>query len=373
MKPTLPAKVAFLASPAAYSGHARHVQTIETHFSFVFLAGSEAFKLKKPLRHRQLDNRTLEARETACLEELRLNRRLAPTIYRSVEPLRQIDGRFVIGGAKGEVVDWLIRMRRLPETKMLDHALRNGSVHPDQIGRVAARLAGFYATATEQPLSGPHYLLRLSREVGANHREICRYTDRMTQWLATEVQRAQHTVLCRLRPELALRAACVVEGHGDLRAEHVYLGSRIAVIDALEFDRQLRLFDPAEEVSLLALEIERLGRGDLADKLMQQFCRDSDSTLSREVLFFYRSHRAATRAKLAAWHLGDAKVSDPAHWIERTESLLNDALRYARAATGAPGLSVADRRPAMQQRSQRRAADHAAYGFSEEGGHMQFS
>jgi aminoglycoside phosphotransferase family enzyme len=362
-------KVAFLKRPAAFASRARSVRAIETHFAWVFLAGTDAYKLKKPLRHKQLDYRSLAARQRGCLEELRLNRRLAPSVYRSVLPLTLADGQLRIGG-DGEVVDWLIRMRRLPDSQMLDRAARRGVARGEHIDRVSATLARFYSRADAHPLSGPRYLQRLSREIRGNMQEISRYSDRLTQRSARDVGKAQLLALDTLRPLLASRAAHLVEGHGDLRAEHVYLGPRIAIIDALEFDEHLRQLDPAEEVSLLALEIERLGQPALASRLIERFRGDMPSAPAPAVFSFYMSHRAATRAKLAAWHIGDPQFEDERPWIARTESLLADALHYAQVACG--GASTADRRPPMEQRRERRASDHATHGFGEEWGHMQF-
>ena len=369
-QPTLREKVAFLKRPATFGREVRSVRAIETHFAWVFLAGREAYKLKKPLRHKQLDNRSLAARRRGCLEELRLNRRLGPGVYRSVVPLMQVDGGFQLGEGSGEIVDWLVRMRRLPHARMLDHALRRGTVSVQQIDRVSETLARFFAKAEAHPISAGRYVQRLSRVIRENAREIGRYTDRLTQSAAHEVEEAQLFALNALRPLLADRGARVVEGHGDLRAEHIYLGRPIAVIDALEFDERLRLLDPAEEVSLLALEIERKRQPTQTDRLIAHFRRDSTSAPPLEVFSFYRSHRAATRAKLAAWHIGDPQFADAAPWIARAESLLADALRYAQHALGDE--SATDRRPPMEQGGEGRAGDHAAHGFGEQWGHMQF-
>jgi aminoglycoside phosphotransferase family enzyme len=368
-RPTSAQKVLFLKSPSTFGPAARAVRAIETHFAWVFLAGREAYKLKKPLRHMQLDYRSLAARKRGCLEELRLNRRLAPDVYLSVVPLTFVNGRLRLGGS-GEVVDWLIRMRRLPDAQMLNQALPRGTVRADQIDRVSEALVRFYSRADARPMSGQRYVARLAHEIRANVNEICRYADRLTQRSARDVGEMQLRALNAIRPLLAARAAHIVEGHGDLRAEHVHLGRHVAIIDALEFDEQLRLLDPAEEVSLLALEIERLGPPQLADRLIERFRRDLVPAAPPQVFSFYKSHRAATRAKLAAWHIGDPQYRDAGPWIARTESLLADALRYAQAACG--DASTTDRRPSMQKRGEGRAGDHATYGFGEEWGHMQF-
>lgn len=106
-------KVAFLRTPAAYPTHPRRVDVIETHMSWVFLAGDRVYKLKKPVHYPFLDFRTLASREFHCREEVRLNRRLAPHVYLGVVPLTQDHGGALALGGGGEVVDWLVEMRRL--------------------------------------------------------------------------------------------------------------------------------------------------------------------------------------------------------------------------------------------------------------------
>ena len=143
---------------------------------------------------------------------------------------------------------------------------------------------------------------------------------------------AQLEFLERAGERLASRGAQVIEGHGDLRAEHVHLGPPVAVIDSLEFDRQLRLLDPAEEMALLALEIEQLGFPSTADALLGRFRVASSSPPGAGVLDFYASHRAVTRAKVAAWHLDDPQFPDAAPWIARSHAMLEAAMRYAARA-----------------------------------------
>jgi aminoglycoside phosphotransferase family enzyme len=366
-RPTFEEKVAFLRRPSTYGRKEGAVQCIQTHFAAVFLVGRHAYKIKKPLRHRQMDYRTLAARRRGCLEEVRLNRRCASSVYRGVIPLTVCDGAMSLGG-KGAVVDWLISMRRLPTPRMLDTALTCGGCTSKEIDAIVSALVGFYDRAPCHPLSGSSYLARLKRDIVANRRELARHGDWLMQDLAQAVCDAQLNALASLAPALATRGARLTDGHGDLRAEHVFLGPPVAFIDSLEFDAKLRHLDPAEEVALLALEIERLGHPRLARRLIDRFCGRIQWDLPDAAFAFYMSHRASTRAKLAAWHLDDPQFPDAAPWIARTESLLGDALRYAQPRAAL----VADGGPAMKQRSERRTGQHPADSLGKERGHMEF-
>ncbi|HEU4624099.1 MAG TPA: hypothetical protein VFS52_05010 [Steroidobacteraceae bacterium] len=330
-EPTLNDKVAFLRDPASYADGTRTVESIETHFAWVFLTAQHAYKLKKPVRYQDMDYVSLAARERGCREELRLNRRLAPTVYQAVVPLSERNGRLTLG--EGERVhDWLVKMVRLPSSRMLDHALRLGAVNEDDLGRVAFTLAEFFDQATAMPIEESQYAVKLSTQIAANREALRSYGARLPQHLVAEVASAQLEFVAAAGGTLAERGAHVVEGHGDLRAEHVYLGPPVAVIDCLEFARELRLLDPVEEVALLTLEMEQLGSAALAQSLSERFRALTAHTAPLYVCDFYVSHRAATRAKVAAWHLDDPQFPDPRPWIARTESLLAAAADHAQRA-----------------------------------------
>jgi aminoglycoside phosphotransferase family enzyme len=330
--PTLDDKLAFLRDPASYADGTSVVESIETHFAWLFLTTAHAYKLKKPVRHQCIDYVTLAAREQGCREEVRLNRRLAPTIYEGVVPLAERNGRLVLGAGE-RVHDWLVQMTRLPSARMLDHALRLGTVTGSDMDHIARTLATFFDQAIRSPIEDTQYLAKLGVQARATRAALSAYGARLPQGLVAEVERLQLGFIRDASDALGARGARVVEGHGDLRAEHVYLGPPVAVIDCLEFDRELRLLDPAEEIALLALEIAQLGRADLAERLSERFSCSSAHPAPPCVCEFYASQRAVTRAKLAAWHLDDPAFADPRPWIARTESLLAAAADHARRAS----------------------------------------
>ncbi len=329
---TLEEKVAFLSLPRSYPGRVRRVQRIETHFAWVFLTAKYAYKLKKPVRHHAMDYRSQAARKRGCIEEVRLNRRLAPKVYLSVVPLRLRGGSLRLGGATGCIEDWLVKMRQLPASGMLDSILGHRSLRAAERNRLVAHLGAFFAQAEAAPISSEAYVRRFRNELSANQRSLQKSGTRLNQALVQAVTHTQRTFLQRAGHRFGERGRCVVEGHGDLRAEHVYLGSPPCVIDCLEFSRNLRLFDPLEELAFLALEIERLGYPALAGELVRQFQLLRGHPAADAVISFYMSHRATTRAKLAIWHLDDPQFPDARPWIARANSYLRDALRHGRRA-----------------------------------------
>jgi aminoglycoside phosphotransferase family enzyme len=317
--PTLDAKVAFLRD---FCG--RDDEAIETHFAWVFLIGDRAWKLRKPVRRDTMDYGSLEARRLDSLEEVRLNRRLAPDVYLGAAPLTQdADGRFAIDG-EGEVVDWLVCMRRLDRARMLEAQLAQRSFNPEALRPVVRLLADFYRAAVPAISDGPAFVARVGRQVEANHRVLASAAVAGAGKLV-ELQReflAKHPSL------LAQRAigGCVVEAHGDLRPEHVYLDDSPAIIDCLEFDRDLRVLDRAEELSFLHLECERIGHEATGRALLRGCLAQLADNAADALLHFYRSHRATTRAKLYVWRASEPDGGTPGEWLERAGGYVQSAL-----------------------------------------------
>jgi len=287
-------------------------EAIETHFAWVFLAGDRAWKLRKPVRRDPMDYSTLDARRRDSEAEVRLNRRLAPHVYLGIRPLtRTADGRFAIGG-DGPVVDWLVEMRRLDRHRMLDAMLASGRAAPADLDRVSGLLAAFYAREAPAVTDGATLGRRLRAQVLANHRVI----GTLDVAGADALRDAQLQFIDAHGDWLEARAAggCVVEAHGDLRPEHILLDDPAAVIDCLEFDRNLRILDRAEELEFLAMECARIGHAEAGTRLARVCLARLGDAIAPQLQHFYRSHRAATRSKLYVWRADEPDGGTPAEW-----------------------------------------------------------
>lgn len=366
-------KVAFLKHRRSYPSRPRRIEVVETHFAWVFLAPRLAYKLKKPLRLGKMDYRSLAARKRGCQEELRLNRRLAPTVYLSLEQLSSGPRGRLRFGTSGRTVEYLIKMRRLPRAAMLDQLLRRKRVTRVQLERLVRRLAQFFAIAPRQPMAASDYLARLRQSVRANRDAMRRLAPGLPARLVKGVAQLELMLIGRIQAELARRGERLVGGHGDLRAEHVCLTDPVSIIDCLEFDPQLRRLDPAQDVALLGLEIARLGNKALAQSFLEAFFRTTGDDISEAALQFYMSLTAMTRAKLAAWHVGDPQYPDPGPWIRRAQRCLREAQRHARQSLRSLGSSGSrvSRRPMLEQLSQRQAAQRSRHRLAEQGGNGQ--
>lgn len=331
VEPSIEEKVAFLRRPAAYPDRPAAIDVIETHMSWVFLGDQHVYKLKKPVRYAFLDFTTVELRQENCEREVRLNRRLAQDVYLGVVPLvMEGDGRLRLGG-EGSVVDWLVKMRRLPAQRMLDAAIRDNAVSAADIERLASCLTGFYGSAQCIGMSGSEYRNRFAADIEANHAELmaphfelpARQVERLTQ--------AQMRFVATRGGMLEQRAleGKIIDAHGDLRPEHICLVEEPRIIDCLEFKREFRLLDPVDELAYLAMECERLGAPAVGDQVLRRYLAASGDAVPEELISFYKAFRACLRAKIAIWHIADHEVRDTEKWQRRAADYLELAESHA--------------------------------------------
>jgi uncharacterized protein len=316
-------KVAFLDKPDTYPHPAGDLEHKETHMSWVFLAGDKVYKLKKPVRFPYLDYSTLAKREAACRAELALNRRLAPDVYEAVVPLTRTAQGLGVGGLD-EVVDWLVVMRRLDESKTLEHAILAGEFPATQLDHVVATLVAFYRQARAVFVSRETLLRNWHDSLAYNKRVLLDPRLGLPAGLVRRVDRAQRRFLSRRARLIGdrVRERAIVDGHGDLRPEHIWLGDPVTIIDCLEFNARLRAVDPLDEIANLCVECERLGGGWASDHIRRRAIHALRDHVSEQLFTFYRCHRATLRARLTIAHLLEPNPRTPEKWPRRAREYL---------------------------------------------------
>lgn len=330
-------KVAFLARAESHAHRPAEVEVVETHMSWVFLAGPRVLKMKKPVRTRSLDFATLERRRKAVADELTLNRRLAPGVYLGARALRRTPtGRLTLGD-EGEVVEWLIEMRRLPEGRTLKALVEAGRVRLADAEAVAGMLVAFYRGQPAAATTPERYAGGFLRE----HRETAKILadpafglggPRVTEALAA-FDAAYEDALSLLQERV--RAGRIVEGHGDLRPEHVFLTEPPVAIDCLEFNEGLRTVDPFDEIAFLGLECARHGADWLYPELRKRVESGLGDRPAPALLAFYWRYRALLRARLSLLHLATPGVRQPETWRPLARRYLDFAAE-AEARVAAP-------------------------------------
>lgn len=320
--------VAFLRRPESYDEPTRTVAVVETHISWVFLTDTRAYKLKKRVCFDFLDFSTLQARRHACREEVRLNRRLASGVYLGIEPI-VVDGngRLRIGG-EGEVIDWIVVMRRLDTGQSLERLIESGQLDEGRIEQLAERLATFYEHAAPLFVRSDEYLAAIQDHVRANREELLEASHGLPEPLVKRVHTAQLTWLLTERRQLEDRVCDgrIVDGHGDLRPEHVIFDeSQPVVFDCIEFSEEFRRVDVADELSFLAMECDYLGASHVGRRVLEAYCAVSRDRPGDALLSFYKCYRACVRGKVAALRAGQ-------HGGRRHDAAQREAIEYLRLA-----------------------------------------
>ena len=338
--PDLERRIAFLTDPASYPEGVRSVRAIETHRSWVFLTERNAYKLKKP-EALDVDLRAVEAREAHCRAEVRLNRRLADDVYLGVVALRtRPSGALALGG-EGEAVDWLVWMRRLPGDRMLDAMIRMGTVLPKDVRAFVEPLTRFYKASVPAATNGPERRAHLAARIAQIVQELTAHPRHLPRLRVEDIAEAQLAFLERHDEMLDRRVAeghCL-EGHGDLRPEHICLESAPRIIDCLDFSQELRIVDPAEELGFLSLECERLYAPWVKEAVFDVYTDMTGDRPDAGLVHFYQSCHACVRANLALRHLLDPHPREPQRW----PTLARVYLRLATAHLEAAGCDLPSR------------------------------
>ncbi len=300
-----------LTRPEAYPFPVRGVELRETHISWVFLAGARVYKVKKPVRFSFLDYSTIERRRHFCAEEVRLNSRLAPGVYRGVVTLeRTPSGRLRIDGV-GTTVDYAVEMERLPGDRMMDRLLAVGEISNEPLDRLVDVLVRFHAQAATGPDVDPHAAPEAVRRVVLGNLAECpaelgpKLVATLTHRVATMLDESSELLAERVREGRAR------DGHGDLHAGNVcFLRDRVVAYDCIEFEPAFRCGDVAADLAFLVMDLDARGFRAFGSYLAHRYAHASGDTSLRRVLPLFKVHRALVRAKVAALRMVSAGGDD---------------------------------------------------------------
>ncbi len=331
----LPDYVRALLDPAAFPNAPAAVELIQTHISYVFIAGDRVYKTKKPVDFGFVNQLDAETRHQFCLREVELNRRLAADVYRGVHPVvRYPDGHHeILEGdppADASVVEWAVEMARLPDDRILANLIDVEAVPPDLVRRLAATLVTFHAGATVVPndptfAGGEAERGWWAREQGEAEPFIGETWDPAD----ANAMRDYATALIERESRLfdqRLAAGRVVDGHGDLHAMHVYLlDDEIVIVDCLEFTEwfQFRLLDVGYDVAFLSMDLEARGRPELGDELAGRYIAAVGDETMPVLQPLHRAFRAFVRGKVESMGSQAAEI-EPA----QRRALADSARRY---------------------------------------------
>ncbi|NCF90802.1 MAG: AAA family ATPase [Verrucomicrobiaceae bacterium] len=295
-----------LSQPKRYPGGPEDVEIIQTHISVVCIAGDDVYKLKKPVKLPFLDFSTPDLREHFCQEEVRLNQRLCPQIYRGVVPLYKTgEGVSFVHGPSAKIVDHAVLMARLPHDRMLDELLAKDAVSESEIRGLARHMVAFHHRAdrsTSTVLAGaPNGLHRLAAN---NFEELAELRENLFMPQLHDVLRDRNRQDFEEKlplMEQRAREGFVMDGHGDLHARNICLTNPPAVYDCIEFNDSFRCEDVATEHAFLVMDLRYRRHRALATAYLDEVISHSGDEQMRELIPMLVRYRAMVRAKVAAF------------------------------------------------------------------------
>jgi len=337
MDTSLPPLIAALLQPGRFPGVVTQVELVQTHISWVLLAGDLAYKIKKPLHLSYLDFSTLALRQHYCHEELRLNRRFAPDIYLEVVG--------IFGTAQdpqwfgpGEPIEYAVKMRRFDESKRLDRLCARGALQAAHLSDLADTLVAFHQSATVAPADS-HFGQPAALRSAAldNFTDLSQLLpDAATQQRLVALRHWTETSYQQLAPLMhtRLQQGQVRECHGDLHLGNlVLINQRVRLFDGLEFNAALRWTDVACEIAFTYIDLLAHAQPGLANWFLNEVLSRSGDYQGAQLLPFYAVYRALVRAKVAALRAQQTQASS-------TEALAYLALAEQLAAPPATQLLI---------------------------------
>ncbi len=327
------AVVESLGHCAPYPEPTTRVEQIETHISWVFLTDRFVYKLKKPVRYEFLDFSTPEMRREACEQEVRLNRRLAPDVYLGVIPITVDKWDRVKLGGTGTPVDWVVKMRRLPADRSLDQLIHDGQLQLHDVDALARTLAEFYRRLPPLTLRIDQYRRQIEQHVQANYHQLLSGDYQLPISVVNRLHERQVRLL-RLAPDLLdnrVRDGRIVEGHGDLRPEHIYFNSHPTIIDCIEFNKELRSLDVLDELAFLAMECDLMGEESIGVSVIDHYQRTNGDRPPEALFEFYKLYRACVRAKILSLRSMQVEPSTQSTMLQRAEQYLHLGEKYSDA------------------------------------------
>lgn len=323
---SLPLMISDLISASTYPEPSDKAELIQTHISFIILTDSYVYKIKKPVNFGFLDFSTIEKRHFYCLQELELNRRLSPDIYLGLLGIRKRDDHFFYEG-KGELVDYAIKMKRIPEDLMMLNLLKDGVVDLQMVDNVAGTIADFHRDAQRGGAISAFGSPEMIREnIEENFIQTEKYVGKTVSH--EKYNAIKKYALGFIKQNASLFKKRMDEGkirdcHGDIHMEHVCIADKIYIYDCIEFNERYRYGDVASDIAFLAMDLDFHEEKKLSHGFVESYIRASGDEEIKLLIDFYKCYRACVRAKVDSFELDDPSLSE-----EEKEEAGNIARQY---------------------------------------------
>lgn len=319
-----------MLNPDTYPVRTERVYMFQTHISYLFIAGEYVYKVKKPVNFGFIDYLTLEKRKFYCEREINLNSRLSPEIYLGISYIASDRDTLSLDG-KGKIEEYAVRMRRLPEDRMMDRMLLYKKVSRTIIKNIADKLVSFHKAAdVNDDICRFGDIETILKNVNENFSQTEKY-------IGVSLRREEYNRIKDFSLEFIDKNKALFKNrgdeerirdcHGDLRAEHICLSDKIYIFDCIEFNDRFRYVDVASEVAFLAMDLDFFGEKGLSKYFVDTYIELSGDRDINTLIGFYKCYRAYVRGKVESFKFDETEVSS-----EEREASLNLARRHFKLA-----------------------------------------
>jgi aminoglycoside phosphotransferase family enzyme len=318
-----------LMKPEAYDEDPGSIELVQTHISFVFLTKRFVYKVKKAVDFGFLDFTTLEKRRFFCEKELELNRRLCGDMYLEVVPINKADAIKIKGA--GETVEYSVKMKRMPQERMMSRLLEENKVDERLVDRIAKVIAEFHSkTETNRRINEFGSLVIIEANWKENYDQTEEFIGKTISKEDFELIRNRVNNFMRRNVavfEKRVTAGRVRDCHGDIHSGNIFITNGIYIFDAIEFNERFRHSDVAADLAFLAMDLDFRERADLSDFFVERYIKYSGDQELTKLLPFYKCYRAYVRGKVVSFKLKDPNVSS-----EDKNSAVKEAKAYFKLA-----------------------------------------
>ena len=319
-----------LMKPEAYDEEPDQIELMQTHISFVFLTRNFVYKVKKAVDLGFLDFTTLEKRRFFCEKELELNRRLCGDMYLEVVSINRSDVVKIKG--EGEPVEYAVKMKRMPQEKMMNKLLEENKVDSKLVDRIAKIIADFHSKAeTNRRISEFGSLAIIETNWKENFEQTREFVGKTVSMKNFKLIRERIDDFMERNVSFFERR--VAEGrvrdcHGDVHSGNIFVTDRIYIFDAIEFNERFRYSDVAPDVAFLAMDLDFKERSDLSNFFVKKYVEYSGDPELTKLLPFYKCYRAYVRGKVTSF-----KLKDPSVGSEEKGVAMKEAKAYFKIAS----------------------------------------
>jgi len=319
-----------LMKPEAYDEQPGRIELTQTHISFVFLTRNFVYKVKKAVNFGFLDFTTLEKRRFFCEKELELNKRLCGGMYLEVVPINKSNVIKIKG--EGVTVEYAVKMKRMPQEKMMSNLLEEKKVDCKLIDAIAKIIAEFHSKAETNTRISEFGSLAI---IETNWKENFEQT---REFVGKTISIADFKSISKRIDDFMKRSASFFEKrmeegrvrdcHGDIHSGNIFVADRIYIFDAIEFNERFRYSDVASDIAFLAMDLDFKDRTDLSDFFVERYVEYSGDQELTKLLPFYKCYRAYVRGKVVSF-----KLKYPSLGKEEKRAAMKEAKAYFKLAS----------------------------------------